>query len=66
MGELEKKLIIQALGKHEKIFPCAHKESMTDCFTVIGNQLYLWFNTEDNSTHVVIEDLSNSARRPLH
>lgn len=66
MGEREKKLIARALGKHERIFPCAQKQCMTDCFTEIGDQLFFWFNTEDNSTHVITENISELSRRPLH
>jgi hypothetical protein len=53
MGNLEKQLIDKATRKHKKIYPCAHKATIADCFTRDDERLMLWFNTEDHSTHVM-------------
>ncbi|MGM0461234.1 MAG: hypothetical protein ACQEQ4_02300 [Fibrobacterota bacterium] len=51
-------LIEQALKKHAKILPCGTFASLMDCFTQEEGRLFFWFNTPDNSTHAVYEDLS--------
>lgn len=61
MGHLEKYLIKEATRKHKKIFPCAHKKDLNDCFTKDEGRLMLWFNTEDQSTHVVATDINKKA-----
>jgi hypothetical protein len=53
MRDLENDLIIQATRRHKKIFPCADKQEFSDCFTRCGNKVLFWYNTEDNSTHVM-------------
>ena len=55
--EEEKKILIEIAKKnHEKIFPCAGKP-WNECFTVYGDQLILWFNTEDKTTRVISSEL---------
>lgn len=56
MGQIEQKLIKQATRKHKKIFPCAHKENLDECFTKDNGRIMFWFNTEDQSTHVISAD----------
>lgn len=53
MNELEQRMVLKAKKKHEKIFPCAHKQHFSDCFTRHENQVFFWYNTEDQSTHVI-------------
>lgn len=53
MNKLERKMINLATEKHEKIFPCAHKQRLSDCFTRYEDQVFFWYNTEDQSTHVI-------------
>ena len=45
------------LDEYQRIFPCANTQQLNDCFTQAGNRLLFWFNTEDNSTHIVVEDI---------
>ena len=57
---LQKKLSLmnQAWSLHEEISPCSGKDSLHECFTVLGNRLCFWFNTPDHSTHILTADLS--------
>ena len=56
MSDLEQKLIQQATSMHKKIFPCAHKVNLTECFTKHEKRILFWYNTEDESTHVLMAD----------
>lgn len=57
MDELKKQLIDKAEKLYGKIFPCVNKTTLDECFTLAGeDSLILWFNTEDNSTHMVASD----------
>lgn len=63
MGHLEKELIDKATRKHKKIYPCAHKANIADCFTRDDGRLMLWFNTEDQSTHVVTTGVKKAKKK---
>lgn len=52
-----KRMIRQAIKSHKKIYPCADRQSLQECFTNEGKHIYFWFNTEDQSTHVLYEEL---------
>jgi hypothetical protein len=56
MNSKQKKLYRKAVAKHEKIYPCKSKKSFQECFTISGDKLLFWYNTEDNSTHVQAEE----------
>jgi len=58
MNELKSHLINKARERYRSIYPCHPKEDINECFTVEENKLLLWFNTEDNSTHLVSRELS--------
>ncbi len=53
MNDLERQMIRKAAKKHNKIYPCAQKQQLSDCFTRHENQVFFWYNTEDQSTHVI-------------
>ena len=58
MNELKKEMVEKA--KHlyrNRISPCSTRRTFNDCFTVEDGKLYFWFNTEDNSTHILAADL---------
>jgi len=55
MGRLEKNLIKKAKNEYKKIFPCSHRRNLEECITRDHERVYSWFNTEDESTHVVTE-----------
>ena len=49
---------IQLIEKAEKLFgkiyPCLNMSTLDECFTLTKDKgLIFWFNTEDNSTHMV-------------
>lgn len=46
-------LINHAVDLHNDIYPCKSKSSLMDCFTEESGILYFWFNTIDNSTHLL-------------
>jgi hypothetical protein len=58
MNEIKKKLIHRAEKQFKKIYPCSTKNNLGDCFTVEEEQLLFWFNTADESTHVLTQDLA--------
>jgi len=57
MNELKKRMIETARRRHNRIFPCASFLNLEDSFTVEGQKLIFWYNTEDHSTHLVVETL---------
>ncbi len=57
LDDLKKQLIGKAEELYGKIYPCVNKATLEECFTTApGDALVLWFNTEDNSTHMVASD----------
>ena len=58
MAELKQELIQRAVAAHQTIRPCSHKNELDDCFSMMNGKLVFWFNTEDESTHVVMEDVA--------
>lgn len=58
MNELKTNMIAEATNDYAVIFPCGNKVSFEECFTRNEDQLIFWFNTEDNSTHVITKSLS--------
>ena len=58
MTDIEEKLITQARKMHKEIYPCPQRGSFERCFTKDSQRIYFWFNTEDQSTHVVTADVN--------
>jgi len=56
MTELELRLVGQAEAIHEKIFPCPTRKEFDQCFTRDRGKLCFWYNTEDQSTHLLVAD----------
>jgi hypothetical protein len=63
MTELESKLLKKAIDMHSKIYPCSYHKEFKYCFTKENNKLYFWYNTEDNSTHVIAEDINTGQEK---
>ncbi len=61
MTELETKLLGQAAAMHDKIFPCTATNEFEQCFTRDEGKLCFWYNTADQSTHMVVADLGRYA-----
>ncbi len=57
MNNIKKSLIESACKQYREIFPCGSMESIEEGFTVEGKMLLFWFNTEDNSTHLLTQEL---------
>jgi hypothetical protein len=55
MGILKEKMINKAKTLHDDIYPCSSKQDLDECFTVDEDTLIFWFNTKDNSTHILSE-----------
>jgi hypothetical protein len=57
MNEIRHSLIRKATRQYRKIRPCAHKAELNECFTVEDKQVLFWFNTEDESTHMIAAEM---------
>jgi|GEM_PF-978371 len=53
MSDLKKIMIKKAKDRYKKIRPCGRRRKLDECFTVEDDRLCFWFNTEDQSTHVL-------------
>jgi hypothetical protein len=58
MNQLKEQLVNQARERYQNIVPCYPRTDLEDCFTIEGNWLLFWYNTEDNSTHLDYAALS--------
>lgn len=57
MSDEQRRLIVKALAKYGAIYPCFGKSGFDECFTAEFGILIFWFNSTDNSTHVVTEGM---------
>ena len=57
MNDQKQKLIRQARNQYKQIYPCSAKKSLGDCFTVEEDRILFWFNTSDETTHVITQEL---------
>lgn len=55
---VERILIAIARGLYGDIRPCSRHDSLMSCFDIQQGRMYLYFNTEDNSTRVVSADIT--------
>lgn len=46
-------MISKAVELYTNIYPVITKRDLGECFTTEGNVLVFWFNTADESTHVL-------------
>lgn len=53
LGVAKMRLIKEARKKHGKIFALKSKILLSRCFTIEDNELILWYNTADHSTHII-------------
>lgn len=58
MNELKHTLISKAIELYTEIRPVTTKRDLRECFTIEGNVLVFWFNTADESTHVLTTRIS--------
>ena len=57
MNEIKKTLINRARMQFKQIFPCSTKKSLRECFTIEEDLMIFWFNTEDETTHILTQNL---------
>lgn len=57
MNQVKQELIESAINQYRRIFPCGNKVRIEEGFTVEGKELLFWFNTEDNSTHLLSREI---------
>jgi hypothetical protein len=55
--EIQDTLIEKARKKHKIIKPCGERASLYECFTYHPDKVVFWFNSEDNSTRVLVHNL---------
>ncbi|MBN1307991.1 MAG: hypothetical protein JXA18_08750 [Chitinispirillaceae bacterium] len=58
MNDLKHTMISKAVEIYTDIYPVITKYDLRDCFTTEGNELVFWFNTADESTHVLTTRIS--------
>jgi hypothetical protein len=54
MSEIKYHMIEKARKKYCRIFPCAARATLDDCFTIENDRILFWFNTEDQSTRLLV------------
>ena len=59
MSQLQLTMIKQATQRYNHIYPCSKKTSLEECFTIFGRKCCFWFNTDDNSTHMIVAELAD-------
>lgn len=57
MNELKTNMISKAVELYSSIYPVKTKRELAECFTTEGNLLVFWFNTADESTHVITSQI---------
>ena len=62
MNRIKQHLIKKARDTHKHIFPCMGKASLAECFTSHEDKLLFWFNTVDQSTHMIIAELVSKSK----
>lgn len=53
-------MIVKATEMYRVIYPCSSKMELGECFTTEGNLVIFWFNTSDESTHVMTATLNRT------
>jgi hypothetical protein len=57
MNEIKQKLINRAKMQFKQIYPCSTKKRLKECFTIEDDLMIFWFNTEDETTHIITQNL---------
>lgn len=53
MEEIKEKLIQTAIERFNTILPYENRDHLHEGFSLVGNVLMFWFDTVDNSSHLV-------------
>ncbi|MBD3419449.1 MAG: hypothetical protein GF398_04955 [Chitinivibrionales bacterium] len=57
MNEIKQQLINQAHREYRSISPCTAKATLQECFTQEAGMVCFWFNTADETTHMLVAEL---------
>lgn len=57
MNELKNIMIRKAYEMYKGVYPVKSHDKLSDCFTIEENMIMFWFNTPDQSTHVITEKM---------
>jgi len=57
MNAIKKTMIKKAKNRFKRILPCGRRRKLDECFTVENDKVLFWFNTEDESTHVLSSEV---------
>lgn len=55
LGKAQKRILKKAIKRHQRIHPCGDRQTFSQCFTECNGKTVLWFDTDDRSTHAVVE-----------
>ncbi len=55
LDKYQKRIIKKAVKRHSRIHPCGDRRSLRECFTECNGKIVLWFDTDDQSTHAIVE-----------
>ncbi len=60
MNKIKQDLIERAKKAYSQIYPCGARAELSECFTALdnGKKVAFWFNTRDQSTHVLVEEVN--------
>ena len=53
LEEIKQTMVQEAQSTFGKVHLCKRCRTLDDSFTMFDNQLIYWFNTEDDSTHII-------------
>ena len=60
MSEEQRILIEEARKRYNRIYPCGASRSLSESFTTFDEDIILWFNTEDGSTHMIKSEMNEN------
>ncbi len=49
-----RQMLREARLRHHRVRPCSHKRTFRECLTNDNGYLLLWYNTDNDRTHVVL------------
>jgi hypothetical protein len=65
VGEIYRRIVLKAVKRHIKIFPCSNRKNFQECFTLYDDKLLFWYNTIDGNTHLLMQSISPQKESPV-
>ena len=59
MGATRTGMLRKAIAQYQEIYPTVGKASFAECFSIDEGALIFWFNTGDNSTHIMVQSIGH-------